>query len=877
MDSTDSSFVMVDHDTPRPVQDELQSLAEYFPSLAKSSNFVYSDQRLVNEIRSNRTSAPDQRLYIDELLSLANLDGPSVYPPASPNGLQSILLSVLSSHSLSSLNISSILYYLSLSSSPSTANAFSQSRLLPAEFSLSIRAFHSLDSGNYDLAIRLLSDPRIRQPDFVSKTIKLLSVAPMAQPKERSKLVLAYWRLTGLELVKEEGKIGVEEAEIVLRALCDTKRKRGVGEAWGLARQWGEEKEIERLMRAILAACFGDNYARLPAAQHLQSLLSFPFTPPEVSLLSSFCLSPPSSLPSTSQSLVSDWFLSLLISNSKPPEALVFSHKLRTSGKQVPSEERDRLLKALEATLTSSQKTALSIEISSLSSTPTAVPSSAPSQPKTTASSTATVSITQPAWVPAPSTTTPAQLPSTPTPRTLALARQSKLPPSPAPAPKPSDLPLSASPFVRKDSGGGQGVLKALRERQQQSTTNQMKNGLGSPAIKVGTPGRNPRGGFAGSEAGRNGGTSVGGRSTVTGTGGGATSVFGGGGGEDSTPVKQTKPTLAGFGSVRQQPNPQPLQFETSMQEIEMDREEEEEQGENAMEEDLEMSAVPSPPQQPQATTSKGPVKEDDFSRRIALDPAIQKTLLAASTSSSSPKKKSNEKNNDDEKNSKQGSRPKTPKRSRSGAGQASRQQQEERGQQERGDQKRRAVSSEPPSASSAGDKGKEPLREREKPDQEKTVKLPPGAFPGMDDQEEGQSVVASRRSSRAGSSQPEMREVGARKTTRRTTATGGSGTSTPRRSSRARSTSVAPQDQDEDASGKAQPTPRRKSSRASSLQPPEMSEVTKTTPIRRSSRLSNSTTATSTRGAGQGSKRSTRRGQKAIEEEEEEDSDGDE
>lgn len=105
-----------------------------------------------------------------------------------------------------------------------------------------------------------MSDPRIRQPDFVAKTIKLLAVSPGAKAESRHKLVLAYWRSTGLELAKEEGKIGVEEAELILRALCDQKRKRGVGEAWELARQWGVEKEIERLMKAILAACFGGEF-----------------------------------------------------------------------------------------------------------------------------------------------------------------------------------------------------------------------------------------------------------------------------------------------------------------------------------------------------------------------------------------------------------------------------------------------------------------------------------------------------------------------------------------------------------------------------------------------------------------------------------------
>ncbi|GAA5966259.1 hypothetical protein JCM3765_002576 [Sporobolomyces pararoseus] len=850
MDSSDSSFVMVDHNTPPPAQDQLQALSKYFPSLSKSSNFVYSQQALVDQINSYRSQAPDGRLFIDELLSLAGLNGSAIYPPQSPNELQSIILQILSSPSLSSLNISSILYYLALSCSPSTATEFAQTRLLPPEFSLSIRAFHSLDSGEYDLGIRLLSDPRIRQPDFVAKTIKLLAVAPGAKFETRYKLVLAYWRLTGLELTKEEGKIGVEEAELVLRALCDAKRKRGVGEAWDLARQWGEEKEIERLMKAILASCFGDNHTRLPVAQHLQSLISFPFTAAELALLTSFCVSPPTSLPSTAHSLAADWFLSLLISSSKPLQALVFYHKLRTNGKLEPSEERERLLKALEATLTVSQKTSLSIEIASLSSSAAARPSSTSQQAAPLQTTTTSSSITQPAWVPPPSTTAPA--PSTPI-RTLAAARQSKLPPPAAPTPKSTDLPLSASPFVRKDGGAGQGVLKALREQQHQPG-----GMLGSPA-KLGTPARSgvlPSFGTTVGGSVRNGGSQY------------TESVVGGNDEAMGTPQKIVKPTLAGFGSVRQQPQAQLQRMHSSsmQQDIEMDqddyREEEEDQEED------EVMLVPSPKNQTQpalpvpaastSTSTPRAAKQDDFSRRIALDPTIQKTLLAASTASKkalpppSPAPTSKKGNEDTT------SSLKTPKRSRTSQREAAKQQQPS---QDRGDMKRRAVSSEPPSGEG---KGKE-SSDREKPDQDRTVKLPPGAFPGMEEDQPESNAATTRRSSRAGSSQPEMRERnslvsagGPRTSTRRSTAANAAA----RRSTRSRSTSVAPEEESQDDDVE-KPTPRRKSSRASSLQPPEMSEVSKT-PVRRSSRLSSSSNnpAATTR-------RTTRRGQKAIEEEE--------
>jgi hypothetical protein len=77
MDSTSSSFVMVDHDTPPLAQDQLQSLSRYFPSLTKSSEFAFSQQSLVDQIHSHRSQTPDGRLFVDELLSLAGLDGQS--------------------------------------------------------------------------------------------------------------------------------------------------------------------------------------------------------------------------------------------------------------------------------------------------------------------------------------------------------------------------------------------------------------------------------------------------------------------------------------------------------------------------------------------------------------------------------------------------------------------------------------------------------------------------------------------------------------------------------------------------------------------------------------------------------------------------------
>lgn len=64
--------------------------------------------------------------------------------------------------------------------------------------------------------------------------------------------MLSYWRLSGVSL-DDRDQLGV-----VLDALADGTRKRGVVEAWGLVRKWeGGEEERAGLVKRVLARCFG--------------------------------------------------------------------------------------------------------------------------------------------------------------------------------------------------------------------------------------------------------------------------------------------------------------------------------------------------------------------------------------------------------------------------------------------------------------------------------------------------------------------------------------------------------------------------------------------------------------------------------------------
>ncbi|GAA5880435.1 hypothetical protein JCM1840_007699 [Sporobolomyces johnsonii] len=826
--STDDDFVLVH--TPHHHHHLLRPLHPFFPALHQPSLFAWDNPLAQQRVHAAREAAPDHTLYLDQLLALAAIDGPSVYPPTSLDAFQSLLYRLVSATTLSTLNLASILYYLVLANpapdAPQLAAAFAASRLLPPAFALSIRAFHAFDSGAYPLAIRLLSDPRVREPDFVPKTLALLSSAP--PPNERAKLIISYRRLTGLKLVPKLGKVGSKEVDVVLRALCDGARKSGVSEAWEIARQWEDDAEREELMRTVLACCFGDNPTRLPTPQHLHTLLSYPFHPHELALLTSFCLSPPSSLPSSAPSLIVDWFLSRLISSSQPLEALVFWAKIKAKGSRnvEHADERERLLKAVEGTLTDTQKKTLELELSSLSSTASTAP-----QPAPTPATTSTSSITQPAWAP-----TPAVAPSTPSapPRTLAAARLAQLPPAPAPSPQAKDLPLSASPFVRKD-----GVLRALKEGAAPASPS--RPAPGTPNRMVSTAG-------AGAGAPRAG-------SPFSFISTAAPSVL------DGTPSKP-KPTLAGFGTVRQPATPRPVAAPVRAQSPEEDED-------VAMAEDL---RAPSPPQQPRT-------EDRDFAHRVAQDPAIRATILAAaSTSRAFPS------------SSKLARAPAgTPqKRSRLSNGQ----QQRERGRQ-RGD-KRRAVSAEP------GEENSEETQQ-DGPDEGRTVKLPPGAFPGIGDEpdhehEHEHDESEQERQQREREEEEERQSSKPKPRGRSSRASIASTAAQPARRSTRASTSSAPvkrqedEDEGEDEDAPARPSRSSRASRASSLQPqarPEMSEVSRT-PVRRSSRLSVVSASGTPKererdgtgkrgGGGGGARRTTRRGRGKIDEEEEGDGDEDE
>ncbi|GAA5821741.1 hypothetical protein JCM3770_003158 [Rhodotorula araucariae] len=485
----DGSFVLV---SPDPDAHPPAALAAFFP---RAPDAPLLDPAQLALIHAARDRQPDARLFIDHLLHLAlGHPAPVHFPPTSHPDLALVVARLAAASHSGQLVARSCLYYLALVfSGPTTANALARHLVLPAAFRLATRALHALDTANYRHALRLVADPRV-DPDFVPRTLAVLATVP-EPASDRAELVLSYWRLARIDL----SRYAKDDLKHVLRALCAPERPRGVQEAWTLARDWHIDADRDDLARTVLATCFGDNHTGRPLASHLSALMVLPLTPTEDVLATSFCALPPAPL---ALSLTVDWRLSKLIAESRPVDALRFFARAQRDhpARLAQSDARDRLLKAVEANLTDVQRAELALALALAAPAP--APASAPAQPPA-------ARITQPAWAWAPTAAA-----------------------GPAPAsqqPGAADLPLSASAFVRAPvpgQGGQASVLRALEAAQTQTQTQTQTPRRPAVAAAPGSPFARP----------------VAGAALVAAPASPAA----------APKEQQRKPTLQGFGSVRQ-------------------------------------------------------------------------------------------------------------------------------------------------------------------------------------------------------------------------------------------------------------------------------------------------------------------------------------
>lgn len=308
-------------------------------------------------------------------------------------------------------------------------------------------------------------------------------------------------------------------------------------------------------------------------------------------MVNAFCLAPLSS--AVSKTLTADWRLSKYIAEARPVDALRFWAKVKSDVNA--NDERDRLLKAVYATLTDVQRSTLALEADDVldeGATATAAGRASNGIDSTTTGGTPAVDITRSAWQPLP-----VPMPQAP-PRSLASLRvqkQQQAAPSPSKI-TPQNLPLSASPFLRKErplvsseDGGAVGgvqksVLKALKDGASPMKTK-------STAVPPTADNTQRRGDTPSASSAlffmRNSPAPASPRMQLDGA---------------SAPASPSKPTLSGFGSVRQ-----PFAI---------------------------TSYGRATPVKPVSAPSQHEVEEEseEFGYRAANDPSIAATIAAATT-----------------------------------------------------------------------------------------------------------------------------------------------------------------------------------------------------------------------------------------------------
>ncbi|KAN0061014.1 hypothetical protein ACQY0O_006748 [Thecaphora frezii] len=324
----------------------------------------------VERIRSRRAALPDGRLFFDELLTLCEVD-PTLYPPASHDGLARLLEAIYSTSTFDSLKQASLVYYLledfdafnnaadapmdDSSDSPETisakADAFAASSFILPHFKDLMYGYWLLDKGHYEGAV-----PFLTSPDFIPKIYRTLfqpstdMQQPQRSPLDRSRLLLRFLRnsIQPSSSPKESAEYQ-EELEMQVRATCWV---RGPTKAFGLVREIASTFEDDetcqavrrRLISVVFLHCFGP-----PNAIAIKNLLSCFLDAEEEVAFETFVLSPPAQMTPTWSYIAADVLLVRFVNEGRYMDAVRLDRRLGPDVSQghsgsVDNAERSRLM-----------------------------------------------------------------------------------------------------------------------------------------------------------------------------------------------------------------------------------------------------------------------------------------------------------------------------------------------------------------------------------------------------------------------------------------------------------------------------------------------------------------------------------------------------
>ncbi|KAI0261672.1 nuclear pore complex assembly-domain-containing protein [Gloeopeniophorella convolvens] len=325
----------MDIDTSDAAAGDLMSLFDLSPG-----GFAWRAPR-PHEIETRRAQLSDLLIF-DILLSSGGLRQPdALWPPTDPTSLQR-LLDAIEDSTYDTLKKDCLVYFLLKWHQDGREESFKEERCIPPQFAMLSDAYWHLDSGiRVERAVSLLCDVRLNR-DYTSKIIQAISLSDISTP-----LLLQYLR-TAKPMLTEP-----DDMDTYILALA----RSSLADAWQYQRTFPEKGETRtRLARKVLEWILSPK----PRTEPLKQLISFPLSPFEQSLLHSFALDPPLSLPNTSVPVLQDLVCVRLLQSGHYAEAVELDRQFASTQRrtQAPQiiERRRKMIEDVIAVLPSIER-----------------------------------------------------------------------------------------------------------------------------------------------------------------------------------------------------------------------------------------------------------------------------------------------------------------------------------------------------------------------------------------------------------------------------------------------------------------------------------------------------------------------------------------
>ncbi|XP_006463398.1 hypothetical protein AGABI2DRAFT_120219 [Agaricus bisporus var. bisporus H97] len=312
------------------------------------NNFAWRAPR-PQEIEQRRANL-DDLLIFDILLRSGSVRSPDIlYPPHNEQSLLRLLEAIEKSN-YDTLKKDCLVYFLLKWHQDGREDRFAMQKSLPPQFTILADAYWHLDSGiNVARGVSILADARLNR-DYASKILHAISLSSDAHA-----LIRRYVRTAKPPLMEPD------DIELYALALAES----SLLEAWQFQRTFHESNEVRpRLMQKLLEWCV----APKPRPSALMQLLSLPLSKFEESILHSYVLRPPTTLPLDALPLLQDLVCVRMIQLGRYVEAIRMDREftsLKAGLNTRQAQERSKMVQDLYDALPAVERTYIDLELAS--------------------------------------------------------------------------------------------------------------------------------------------------------------------------------------------------------------------------------------------------------------------------------------------------------------------------------------------------------------------------------------------------------------------------------------------------------------------------------------------------------------------------------